>query len=395
MHYHHRMLERELREGLSQFPACLITGARQVGKSTLLQKVLKGSHAYVTLDDPTLCKQAKDDPALFLSTFKAPVIIDEIQYAPELLPYIKMAIDANRQSYGQYILTGSQSFAMMEGVTESLAGRIAIYNLLPFSWEELYEENMPNSLDEEVLRENIFRGFYPEVQVNRNLNPHTWFSSYLKTYIERDLRNIQAISDLGLFQKFLTLLALRAGQILKLSEVAKECGISSPTAKRWLSILESSYMVYLLKPFFRNHGKRLAKSPKIYFYDTGLLCYLLSIDSPARLATILERGHIFENMLVMEKVKHLSFTSKPAQLSYYRTTNQAEVDLIVEKNGILTPYEFKHAMSIKKSMTASLQAFMRDYGAPQGHLVSLYPTHLKYGESIDAIHWSEFIRSER
>ena len=272
--YFARKMEKSLLEALAQFPVCLITGPRQAGKSTLLQKALKEFN-YVTLDDPIMRALANDDPELFLSKNQVPLIIDEIQYAPELLSYLKIRVDAKRSTYGQYVLTGSQTFQLMKGVSESLAGRIAIFNLYPFSWEEVWEVPDHQKIDEQACAGQILQGFYPEVVTHPALDKNLWFGSYLSTYIERDVRNIKSITDLGRFQTFVGLLAARAGKLLNLSEISKECGITHPTAKDWISILESTYIIYLLKPYHNNLSKRLIKSPKLYFTDTGLLCYLL------------------------------------------------------------------------------------------------------------------------
>lgn len=279
--YYSRILGKLIIAALKQFPVCLITGARQAGKSTLLKNILSGFN-YVTLDDPLMRMLAIDDPELFLSKNSFPLIIDEIQYAPGLLSYLKMRIDENRHAYGQYVLTGSQIFQLMKGVSESLAGRIAIFNLYPFSWKEVQEIFDHQNIDDKTCAKQIIQGFYPEFFVNPSLDKNLWFGSYLSTYIERDVRNIKTITDLGRFQTFIALLAARAGKLLNISEVAKECGITQPTAKDWLSILESTYIIYILKPYHNNLSKRLVKSPKIYFTDTGLLCYLLGIDSEER-----------------------------------------------------------------------------------------------------------------
>ncbi|MCH9610744.1 MAG: hypothetical protein S4CHLAM81_07850 [Chlamydiales bacterium] len=386
MHYFHRKIEPQLKKAIAHFPATLITGARQVGKSTLLRKILP-NYDYITFDDPILRAAAKEDPALFLSSYSSPLIIDEIQYVPELLPYIKMEIDQKRQKYGRYVLTGSQNFALMENITESLAGRIAILNLYPFSWLELEE----NDFSDQSLQQHLLRGFYPELYSQRDLDPYMWYASYLATYIERDVRNIKAIVDLQLFQKFVLLLALRAGQLLNLNEIEKECGITHATAKRWLSILESSYIIYLLRPYYRNQGKRLIKSPKIYFYDTGLLCYLQGISDAKQLLAIAKRGHLFENMMVIEAVKQFSFTMSSSQLFFYRTSNQKEVDLLVESAGRLRPFEIKYFKAIKKSMTNSLETFLTDYDLDKGWIVSLYPEDIALSHSVTNIHWSKWL----
>ena len=228
--YIHRKIEKPLLEALKSFPALLITGPRQAGKSTLLTHLLK-EYRYVTFDDPLLRKAAADDPELFLSDHPAPLIIDEVQYVPEIFSHLKMRIDENRKSYGQYILTGSQTFQVMKGVSESLAGRIAIFQLYPFCFSEI------ESIDQTELNQRILEGYYPEFFTNREMAANRWFGSYLNTYIERDLRNLKGISDLTRFQTYIQLLAYRSGQLLNLSEVCKECGIGSRYWNRLISFI--------------------------------------------------------------------------------------------------------------------------------------------------------------
>ena len=381
--YFTRKIEKLFLESLKQFPVCLITGARQVGKSTMLQNVLK-KYKYVSLDDPMIRKAAKEDPNLFLSTYSSPVIIDEIQYAPELLSYIKMKVDANRHEYGRYVLTGSQIFQVMQGVSESLAGRIAIFNLYPFDFEEIKTDVFNDNL----IFQSCLKGFYPEFYVNEKLDPALWFSSYLNTYIERDIRNIKAISDLSKFQSFISILATRAGKILNLSSISKECGITQPTCKSWLSILESTYIIYLLKPFHNNRKKRVIKSPKLYFVDTGLLCFLFGIDTINRLLKSVENGAIFENMIVMEAVKRLAYQKEKTNCYYYRTQNDIEVDLIIEKGNDLIPYEIKFTKTVSKKMAKSLKIFQDDHNIKKGYLLSLYKETLPLYEQTQAVHWS-------
>ncbi len=390
--YYKRKIEEALQEARAHFPVVLITGARQAGKSTLLQHSLK-DYSYVNLDDPQKQELAKNDPELFLSHYQTPIIIDEIQYAPQLLPYIKIRVDQNRRKYGQYILTGSQTFQVMEGVSESLAGRIAIFHLFPMSWEEAREipswENA--EVEENAMMHQLIKGFYPEFFVNPTLNPNTWHASYLATYIQRDVRNIKAITDLGRFQTFLALLAARTGQLLNLSEVAKECGISHPTAKDWLSILESTYIIYLLRPFHNNRSKRLVKTPKIYFTDTGLLCYLLGIETPEQLLKIFDRGHVFENMVIMECVKKLSYRKEHAECFFYRTANQVEVDLVVQRKGHLEAYEIKFAKTLSKEMTSGLETFMKDHASVHASILSLKQETVPLKAHISAMHWSQVL----
>ncbi|QVL55350.1 MAG: ATP-binding protein [Simkaniaceae bacterium] len=391
--YFSRRLEGNLSAALKQFPVCLITGARQTGKSTLLTHALKG-YQYITLDDPQMRTIAEKDPELFLNQYAAPLIIDEIQYAPNLLSYIKIRVDKNRRSYGQYILTGSQTFQVMEGVSESLAGRIAIFHLYPFSWEEIDvipgREN--SSLNLNKMLQQMITGFYPEAFINPAVDPSTWYSSYLMTYIQRDVRNIKSITDLGRFQTFISLLAARAGQLLKLSEVAKECGITQPTAKSWLSILESTYIVYLLKPFHNNRTKRLVKTPKIYFIDTGLLCYLLGLTHQDNLLKTFDRGSIFENMVIMEGIKRLSHDHDFVDCTFYRTASGVEVDLIVKRKGHLEGYEIKFAQTVSKEMAKGLLLFDKDHPLAVSNVLSLRENSIPLDKLTTAVHWSKVLK---
>lgn len=382
--YIKRKIESLLKEALKQFPALLLTGPRQAGKSTLLRHLLK-KYRYVTLDDPLDRQMAQEDPELFLANFSPPVVIDEIQYAPELLSYIKMEVDRRRRKKGQFILTGSQTFQIMEGVSESLAGRIAIFHLYPFSWQEIPKRAPRQEL---ATASQIIQGFYPEFFVDRAVDPLLWHSSYLSTYIERDVRNIKNIADLGRFQTFLNLLAARVGSLLNLSEVAKECGITQPTAKSWLSILESTYIIHLLRPFHNNRSKRLVKTPKLYFVDTGLLCYLLGIDAPSRFIRAGERGSIFENMVIMEKIKSLSFSKKRTDCFFYRTAAGVEIDLIIESQGRYDAYEVKYAKTLKKEMALPLAQFAQEHPTRSACLLSLQTKRQLLARGVAARHWS-------
>lgn len=387
MQYIRRALEEPLSKALKQFPVCLITGARQSGKSTLLQHFLTG-YTYITLDDPVHRSMAIQDPELFLSSFPAPVVIDEIQYAPELLTHIKMRVDRNRHQYGQYVLTGSQVFQLMKGVGESLAGRVAIFHLYPLSWKELAHRN---PVDDRICAEQTVQGFYPEFFVNPGIDWNLWYGSYLSTYIERDVRNIKAINDLGRFQTFISLLAARAGQILNLSEIAGQCGISQPTAKDWLSILESTYIIHILHPYHNNLSKRLVKSPKIFFVDTGLLCYLLGIDTAERFWKTVDRGHLFENMVIMEAIKRLAQQVDRWQVYFYRTASQIEVDLIVERGGGIEAYEIKHVKTLQRDMAQALTYFVKDHSVKKASLLSLQEHKTPLFEGIWAEHWSRVL----
>lgn len=383
--YVHRSLEKPLKEALQQFPVVLITGARQSGKSTFLQHCLK-EYTYVTFDDILARHLAEADPILFLKTYKPPLILDEIQYVPSLLSQIKMIVDADRRKYGQYVLTGSQIFPLMKGVSESLAGRIAVFQLYPLSWKELHSSKL---FDEMVVFDQMLRGFYPEFQVQPNLNPKFWHSAYLSTYIERDLRLIRNIHDLGQFQQFLVLLAARAGQLLNLSEIGKECGISQTTAKDWLMLLQTTSIIYLLEPYARNITKRVVKSPKLYFVDTGLLCYLLRVDTVNQLVHSPFRGHIFENMVIMETVKDFAGRGERAPCYYYRTSSGLEIDLLLDHGDHLSAFEIKCSSTPTSENAKSLVQFKDEYPVKRASLLTLCPKHIPFSHGVSWEHWSK------
>ncbi len=387
MKYLHRKLEKPLKEALGQFPAVLITGPRQAGKSTLLQHSLK-DYNYVSFDDILIRNLAESDPALFLKTYEAPLIIDEIQYVPSLLSYLKINIDANRRKHGQYVLTGSQIFPLMKGVSESLAGRIAIFQLYPLSWREIPDADLHK---ETAVAGQILKGFYPEFQVEPDLNPKFWHSAYLSTYLERDLRVMRNIHDLAQFQRYLVLLASRAGQLFNLSEIGKECGISQTTAKDWLTLLQATSIVYLLEPYARNLTKRVIKSPKLFFVDTGLLCYLLRIDHVEQLIHSPFGGHIFENMVIMEKIKQFAEKGERAPCYFYRTSGGMEVDLLIDQGDFLDAYEIKFSATPKFDMTQSLADLKQEHRVKACSLLTLRKEKLPFSNGIHAEHWSHIL----
>lgn len=364
-----RVLAKTILKAVKTFPAVVLTGPRQSGKTTLLKMLFSKTYDFVSLENPDVRIRAKEDPIGFLSGYKLPIIIDEIQYVPELLSYIKTKIDENRKA-GQWLLTGSQNFSLMQGVTQSLAGRAAILSLMPFSLSERVDnadksDNITNwlkKLDQKnnskikiSLPEVLLRGFYPEIVVNPKVDRQLWCSSYITTYLERDIRNLTQIGDLGHFEKFLVSCAIRTGQILNLSEISREIGISMPTAKRWLSLLETGGQVFLLYPYYKNIGKRLVKSPKLYFNDTALCSYLLGLNDRQTLISSPHFGNLFETMIVIDFLKRFLNSGEKPAMYYLRSKDGLEIDLVVENKGKLHLMEIKSAMTITSKHALSLR----------------------------------------
>ena len=318
------------------FPVIAITGPRQSGKSTLAREVFS-HHPYVTLEDPDTRRIALADPRRFLARFPNGAVLDEVQRAPELLSYLQGRVDA-AQRMGEFVITGSQQFGLMDGITQSLAGRVGMLQLLPLSNAELRQSESAKA----SLEDRMWRGGYPALHARgRDLQPQTWFASYVATYLERDVRQVLNVSDLALFQRFVLMCAARSGQLLNLNSLAADCGISQPTARRWLTVLQASYVVALLPPYHRNFGKRLVKSPKLYFLDTGLLCHLLRIADPLTLQTHALRGAIFETWVVTEVIKHRFNQGLAADLYFWRDNHGVELDLVFEDAGRLQSVEIK------------------------------------------------------
>ncbi len=318
--------------------ALLLTGARQTGKSSLLNRLFP-DHAYVSLDVPLEAKQASESGQFFLESHGAPLVIDEVQYAPELFRQLKIHIDKNRQKYGQYLMTGSQKFSLMKGVSESLAGRVAILNLHTLSARELFDY-FQTDLSTSQLLEWLIKGGYPEIY-EHNLDHYRFFNDYVATYIERDVRQLLNIRHIREFDQFMRLLAIRSGQIFSMSRIAMEIGVSTHTIKSWIGVLEASNIIYLLKPFYRNFGKRIIKSPKLYFLDTGLLCYLMNIQSTDSLRNNPLLGACFETFVFGQMLRSLHNQGKSDEIYYYRDKDGREVDFIIPEGDVLNLYECK------------------------------------------------------
>ena len=337
-----RGLQAHLKNLGEAFPCLLLTGPRQAGKSSLLTRVWS-SLPVLRLDDLLTLRLATEDPRGFLDQIGEPVILDEVQMAGSLLLDLKLRIDAAPHVTGRYFLTGSQVFGLMKGVSDSLAGRAVILELLPLSWKELQDaKGEAGTLPEikQVWRQ-MLRGFFPGAQHLTDEQAWAWTSSYLMSVVERDIRVLLAITDLSRFQKFLELLALRCAQVLNLTDVCKEAGISHATARDWLSVLEATYVVKLIQPWYPNLSKRVTKAPKILFTDTGILCYLLRIRTIEELGRHSLYGHIFENMVFMEAIKRLQARGLPRSVYYHRQDGGPEVDIVVETSSGCWAYEIK------------------------------------------------------
>ena len=365
MKYYRRSIEQVINEYKEQFPILLLTGPRQVGKSTLFKELFQSEYKYFSLDDPILKEQLINDPRLFLKNNPEKLIIDEIQYAPSIFPYLKMKVDENRED-GMYLMTGSQAFVLMKNVSETLAGRVGILELQGISLREQFniEFNKPFIPNEEYISEReknmteytdlwqrIHRGYMPELVFNDKKKWEFFYSSYVQTYIERDVRDLINISDESKFLKFMISLASRSGELLNYGAVANEVGVSNETVKRWVSVLRTSRIIYLMEPYFNNHLKRVIKTPKIYFMDVGLLAYLTKWPTPETLANGAKAGNIFETFVVSEIIKsYLNAGIINPPIYFYRDKDKKEIDLIIEEAEKIYPIEIKMSASPDKEM---------------------------------------------
>lgn len=357
-----RQIARELAATANEFPVVTIIGPRQAGKTTLARMQFP-NHAYANLEAPDIRRLAISDPHAFFSQFSPPVIIDEIQRVPELLSTIQVLADSSHQR-GQYILTGSHQLRLQEAVAQSLAGRTALLRLLPLSISELKATGITHTRDE-----FIYQGFMPRLY-NEKVNPTRLYRNYCQTYIERDIRQMINLRRLTDFENFTRLLAGRVGQILNLSSLSNDVGVSSTTLKEWLSVLEASHTIFRLNPYFENFGKRIIKSPKIYFTDIGLASYLLGIESPALATRDPLIGNLFENMVVIEALKARLNAGKEPGLYFYRDNKGNEVDLLFRQNRQLIPIEIKSAMTFNPEFAKGIAQFQKIASSAQkGHII--------------------------
>ena len=402
--YVKRSIETVVRRAVREFPAVVLTGSRQSGKTTLLKHLFGGRYRYISIEPPDIRMAAIGDPRGFIEMYPPPVIFDEIQYAPDLLPYIKEKIDAERDKYGQYLITGSQNLLLMEKVTESLAGRAAMLRLLPLTRREIEgfpQKKVPWELKDrkqemkkvapKKLWSEFLRGGYPELIAYPRRDASLWHSAYIQTYLERDVRTLRQVGDLTQFQNFLRALAARSAQLLDLSDLSRDLGIAVNTVKAWLSVLEATYQVIVLRPYFANVGKRLVKTPKIYFTDVGTLCYLAGLMDPEHAASGPMGGAILETAAVSEIYKTLIHSSLDPRTYFWRTSAGTEVDIVVEFERLLVPIEVKLSSTPRPAMASSLKTFQEDFGerAAPGYVIHTGDIRLPLGLGVIALPFTE------
>lgn len=360
-----RLLKTKLLELITKYPIVTLTGPRQSGKSTLLRTSFP-DYQYVSLEDPDMRLFAFEDPRGFLTTYPDKTIIDEVQRVPALFSYLQTHVDKENKE-GMYLLAGSHNFLLMESINQSLAGRTAILRLLPFSHSEMKTGSiLPQTIDEE-----IFKGAYPRIY-DKNITPPDYYPFYIQTYVERDVRLMKNIGDLSKFIKFIKLCAGRIGQLLNLSGLANECGVSVSTATAWVSLLEASYILYLLKPDHNNYAKRLVKSPKLYFYDTGLACSLLNIKSTEQVSTHFLRGGLFENLVINEFVKESLNKGEDPNLNFWRDSTGNEVDLLQTVGSKQNAYEIKSGATYSQDYFKGISKWAKLSGATSEQCYAIY-----------------------
>lgn len=354
INYIDRDITDSIKSATKYFPVITVTGPRQSGKSTLLRHIFPDL-PYCSLETPDIRMSASEDPRGFLDNFHEGVIIDEVQRLPDLLSYIQGIVDENPDR--KFYLTGSSNFSLLKSVTQSLAGRTALFELLPLSLREIAGLDMDKADELDSL---LYDGFYPAIWSGRNI-PSMLYPNYTKTYLERDVRDFLAIKDMDSFHRFLRLCAARIGSIFKASELSNELGVSVNTVNSWLSVLQVSYIVYMLPPFYTNTRKRLTKSPKLYFTDCGLAAYLLNIDSPATMNRDKMRGLLFENMVIINVLKDLYNSGKTAPIYFYRDSNGNEVDLLIKRGSKYDCVEIKSSKSFHPDFIKGLENFRKTY----------------------------------
>lgn len=405
MPYRRRVLSETIRRAARTFPAILVTGPRQAGKTTLLRREFEKTHRFVSLERPDVRSRAMSDPVAFLAENPPPAILDEIQYAPGLLHYIKEEIDLNRKA-GRWLLSGSQSFALMHGISQTLAGRIAVLVLDPLSAAEASGAHRRMSGIDAVLghvfgetsraaiRQTpelgdwLLRGGFPEPRLNRRVDRQLWFSSYVQTYLQRDVRDLLSVGDLDAFSRFLSLAAARTGKLLNITELARDTGISPPTAARWLSVLEASQIVYLQRPYFRNFGKRLVKSPRLIFTDPGLASFLVSLHDAGAILSGPSAGSLTDTAVCGEWLKLFRQNGEEPSLYYWRSAAGLEVDLVIERNQRLYAVEVKATATPTPHHAVSLARWLELAGpGARGVLACRIERPMSLRPGIRAVPW--------
>ena len=350
-----------IKELASSYPVVAITGPRQSGKTTLAQSVFKNKK-YISLEDLDQQAFAREDPKGFLTQSKKGLMIDEIQNCPDLFSYIQGIVDKNKTP-GYFIVTGSRQFGLLSGISQSLAGRTGLVELLPFSLFEIKKEI-------KTIDKILYKGLYPPLY-DKKFKPHIWYEDYVKTYIERDVRQLMNVKNLSLFQKFLNLCAVRAGQMINYSELSNAIGIDVRTVKDWISVLEASYIIFLLKPHYKNFSKKLIKTPKLYFYDTGLLCYLMHLRQEDLLISPY-RGAIFESLVISECIKYTKNYRTGLDFYFWRDNKGVEIDLLFQKGQKLFPVEIKFNKTIQDNFFKNLKAYKQYSGSNYGQSFLIY-----------------------
>lgn len=382
------MIQRKLSSKINnlshQYPVVTLTGPRQSGKTTLVKAVFP-DWKYISLEEPDVREFALTDPRGFIDAYPERTIMDEVQRAPELFSYIQTHVDDIGKE-GVYILTGSFNFGLMEGITQSLAGRVAVLELLPFSFLELTEANrLPDAIED-----LMFTGSYPRIY-DKNLPPPEWYANYVTTYLERDVRQVKNVTDLSAFQRFLKMCAHRSGQMLNLSALGDDCGITHNTAKSWLSVLEAGYIVYLLRPHHKNFNKRLIKSPKLYFYDSGLLSYLLGIASSETLVAHAFRGHVFETWVISELIKGRRNRGLRENIFFWRDNTGHEIDCLIDQGDTLIPLEIKSGKTVSSDFFKGLAYWSKISEKYTGRMYVVYAGSMDQPrEKGQVLSWTTF-----